>query len=64
MAAPMLSAKAPSPEVFEEKEELVVKADLPVKSEQIKANFNDGVLEVRMSKTEEAKKKSVSVKID
>ena len=35
-----------------------------VKSDQIKANFKDGVLEVRMPKTEEAKKKSVSVKID
>ena len=35
-----------------------------VKNEQIKANFKDGVLEVRMPKTEEAKKKSVSVKID
>ena len=38
MLFPMLSAKAPLLEVFEEKEELVVKADLPVKSEQIKAN--------------------------
>ena len=113
---PMMSIKAPSLDVFEEKDELVVKADLPglskeeievtvtgnvvtlkgekkkeeevkekdyyrrersygsfvrsvelpceVKSEQIKANFKDGVLEVRMPKTEEAKKKSVSVKID
>jgi len=113
---PMLTAKAPSLDVFEEQDELVVKADLPglgkedievtvtgsvvtikgekkkeeevkekdyyrrersygafvrsvelpceVKSEQIKANFKDGVLEVRMPKTEEAKKKSVSVKID
>lgn len=113
---PMLTAKAPSLDVFEEQDELVVKADLPglgredievtvtgsvvtikgekkkeeevkekdyyrrersygsfvrsvelpceVKSEQIKANFKDGVLEVRMPKTEEAKKKSVSVRID
>ena len=112
----MMSMKAPSLDVFEEKDELVVKADLPglskeeievtvtgnvvtlkgekkkeeevkekdyyrrersygsfvrsvelpceVKSEQIKANFKDGVLEVRMPKTDEAKKKSVSVKID
>lgn len=113
---PMISIKAPSLDVFEEKDEIVVKADLPgmakdeievtvtenvvtikgekkkeeevkekdyyrrersygsfvrsvqlpseVKSDQIKANFKDGVLEVRMPKTEEAKKKSVSVKID
>ncbi len=113
---PMISLKAPSLDVFEEKDELVVKADLPgmnkeeievtvtgdvvtikgekkkeeevkekdyyrrersygsfvrsvqlpceVKSEQIKANFKDGVLEVRMPKTEEAKKKSIAVKID
>ncbi|HSN05483.1 MAG TPA: Hsp20/alpha crystallin family protein [Nitrospira sp.] len=114
--APMISLKAPSLDVFEEKDELVVRADLPgmnkeeievtvtddvvtikgekkkeeevkekdyyrrersygsfvrsvqlpceVKSDQIKANFKDGVLEVRMPKTEEAKKKAVSVKID
>lgn len=113
---PMVSMKAPSLDVFEEKDEIVVKADLPgmskdeievtvtenvvtikgekkkeeevkekdyyrrersygsfvrsvelpseVKSEQIKANFKDGVLEIRMPKTEEAKKKAVSVKID
>ncbi|HSB46044.1 MAG TPA: Hsp20/alpha crystallin family protein [Nitrospira sp.] len=113
---PMISIKAPSLDVFEEKDELVVKADLPgmnkdeievtvtenvvtikgekkkeeevkekdyyrrersygsfvrsvelpceVKSDQIKANFKDGVLEVRMPKTEEAKKKAVSIKID
>lgn len=35
-----------------------------VKSEEIKASFKDGVLEVRMPKTEEAKKKSIAVKID
>ena len=113
---PMMSMKAPSLDLFDEKDELVVKADLPgmskeeievtvtgsvvtikgekkkeeevkekdyyrrersygsfvrsvelpceVKSEQIKANFKDGVLEVRMPKTEEAKKKSVAIKID
>ena len=113
---PMIPIKAPSLDVFEEKDELVVKADLPgmnkdeievtvtenvvtikgekkkeeevkekdyyrrersygsfvrsvelpceVKSDQIKANFKDGVLEVRMPKTEEAKKKAVSIKID
>jgi len=113
---PMISLRAPSLDVFEEKEDIVVKADLPgmnkeeievtvtgdvvtikgekkkeeevkekdyyrrersdgsfvrsvelpceVKSDQIKANFKDGVLEVRMPKTEEAKKKSVSIKID
>ena len=35
-----------------------------VKSDEIKASFKDGVLEVRMPKTEEAKKKSILVKID
>ena len=35
-----------------------------VKSAEIKASFKDGVLEVRMPKTEEAKKKSIPVKID
>lgn len=35
-----------------------------VKSEDIKASFKDGVLEIRMPKTEEAKKKTVAVKID
>jgi HSP20 family protein len=35
-----------------------------VKSDEIKASFKDGVLEIRMPKTEEAKKKSVAVKID
>jgi HSP20 family protein len=35
-----------------------------VKSEQIKANFKDGVLEIRLPKTEEARKKSIAVKID
>jgi HSP20 family protein len=113
---PMISLRAPSLDVFEEKEDIVVKADLPgmnkdeievtvagdvvtikgekkkeeevkekdyyrrersygsfvrsvelpseVKSDQIKASFKDGVLEIRMPKTEEAKKKSVSIKID
>ena len=113
---PMISMKAPSLDVFEEKDEIVVKADLPgmskdeievtvagnvvtikgekkkeeevkekdyyrrersygsfvrsvelpcdIKSDQIKANFKDGVLEVRMPKTEEAKKQSISIKID
>ncbi|MEY4528379.1 MAG: hypothetical protein RL768_2098 [Nitrospirota bacterium] len=35
-----------------------------VKSGDIKASFKDGVLEVRMPKTDEAKKQAVSVKID
>jgi HSP20 family protein len=113
---PAISLKMPSLDVFEEKDELVVKADLPgmnkdeievtvtgdvvtikgekkkeeevkekdyyrrersygsfvrsvqlpceVKSDQIKANFKDGVLEVRMPKTEEAKKKAVAIKIE
>lgn len=40
--------------------------DLPceVKGDQVKASFKDGVLEVRMPKTDEAKKKAISVKID
>lgn len=35
-----------------------------VKSDEIKASFKDGVLEIRMPKTEEAKRKSITVKID
>lgn len=35
-----------------------------VKSDQITASFKDGVLEIRMPKTEEAKKKAITVKID
>lgn len=35
-----------------------------VKSDQVKAAFKDGVLEVRLPKTEEAKKKSITVKVD
>jgi HSP20 family protein len=40
--------------------------DLPcdVKADQVKASFKDGVLEVRMPKTEEAKKKAITVTID
>jgi HSP20 family protein len=35
-----------------------------VKADQVKASFKNGVLDVRMPKTEEAKKKAVTVKID
>jgi len=35
-----------------------------VKGDQIKANFKDGILEIRLPKTEDAKKKSIAVKID
>jgi HSP20 family molecular chaperone IbpA len=35
-----------------------------VKADQVKASFKSGVLEVRMPKTEEAKKKAITVKID
>lgn len=35
-----------------------------VKGDEVKASFKDGVLEVRMPKTEEAKKKSITVKVD
>ncbi len=111
-----LSIRTPSLDVYEEKDSVVVKAELPgmkkedvevnlagenltikgekkedkevkeddyyrrersygsflrtialpceVKSDEIKASFKDGVLEVRMPKTEEAKKKSISVRID
>jgi len=40
--------------------------DLPceVKADQVKASFKNWVLEVCMSKTEEAKKKAITVKID
>jgi HSP20 family protein len=40
--------------------------DLPceVKAEQVKASMKNGVLEVRMPKTEEAKKRAITVKID
>lgn len=111
-----LSMRMPSIDVYEEKDSVVVKAELPgmkkedievnlaeetltikgekkedtevkeddyyrrersygsfsrsvglpceVKGDAIKASFKDGVLEIRMPKTEEAKKKSISVKID
>ena len=111
-----LSIRTPSLDVYEEKDNVVIKAELPgmkkedvevnlagetltikgekkedkevkeddyyrrersygsflrsvalpceVKSEEIKASFKDGVLEVRLPKTEEAKKKSIAVKID
>lgn len=35
-----------------------------VKGDQVKASFKDGVLEMRLPKTEEAKRKTISVKID
>jgi HSP20 family protein len=35
-----------------------------VKADQVKASFKNGLLDVRMPKTEEAKKKAVTVKID
>lgn len=111
-----LSIRIPSLDVYEEKDAVVVKAELPgmkkedvevnlagenltikgekkedkevkeedyyrrersygsflrtvalpceVKSDEIKASFKDGVLEVRMPKTEDAKKKSIAVKIE
>lgn len=111
-----LSIRMPSIDVYEEKDSVVVKAELPgmkkedievnlagesltikgekkedkevkednyyrrersygsflrtvalpceVKSAEIKASFKDGVLEIRMPKTEEAKKNSIAVKID
>lgn len=111
-----LSIRMPSLDVYEEKDSVVVKAELPgmnkedlgvtlagenltikgekkedkevkedayyrrersygsflrtvalpcdVKGDEIKASFKDGVLEIRVPKTEEAKKKSIAVKID
>lgn len=111
-----LSIRMPSLDVYEEKDAVVVKAELPgmkkedvevnlagetltikgekkegkevkeddyyrrersygsflrtvalpceVKSDEIKASFKDGVLEIRMPKTEEAKKKSIAVNIE
>lgn len=40
--------------------------DLPceVRQEKVKAAFKDGVLEIRLPKTEEAKKKEVRIKIE
>lgn len=40
--------------------------DLPseVKSDEVKASFKDGVLEIRLPKTEEAKKKAVRVQVE
>ncbi len=35
-----------------------------MKADQVKASFTNGVLEVHMPKTEEAKKKAVTVTID
>jgi HSP20 family protein len=110
------SMRMPTLDVYEEKDEIVVKTDLPgmakedvtvqlsgetltikgekkkeeevkekdyhrrersygefvrsfalpceVRGDQVKATFKDGVLEIRLPKSEEAKKKSVQVKID
>jgi HSP20 family protein len=35
-----------------------------VKPDQVKASCKNGVLEVRMPKTEEAKKKAITVKVE
>jgi HSP20 family protein len=35
-----------------------------VQSDKVKASFKDGILEVRLPKTEEAKAKEVKVKVD
>lgn len=114
--APTLALRAPSLDVYEDKDDVVVKAELPgmkkeeievtvsgdvvtikgekkqeeevkekdycrrersygafsrsvalpceVKGGEVKASFKEGVLEVRMPKTEEAKTNAVTVKID
>ena len=111
-----MEVKAPTVDLFEEKDDIVVKAELPgieknnievnltdhtltikgekkkeeevkeenyyraersygsflrtldlpkdVHADKVKASFKDGILEVRMPKTEEAKAKEVKVKID
>jgi len=40
--------------------------DLPkeVQAEKAQASFKDGVLEIRLPKTEEAKKKEIKVKVE
>jgi HSP20 family protein len=35
-----------------------------VQTEKAKANFKNGVLEIRLPKTEEAKKKEITVKVE
>ena len=112
----MLSLQMPAIDVYEEKDEVVVKAELPglskedldvtltestltlkgqkkkeeevkeknfyrserssgsfvrtidlpaeVKTDQVKASFKNGVLEIRLPKTEDAKRKVTKVKID
>ena len=72
---------APMVDVYEDKDDIVVKAELPglakedieinltdhqltVKGEKAKASFKDGLLEIRVPKTEEAKKKQIKVKVD
>lgn len=111
-----LVVRAPALDVFEEKDDIVVKAELPgmakenievnltddvliikgekkkeeeikeesyyrsersygsfmrtvelpkaVHADKVKANFKNGVLEIRIPKTEEAKKKEIKVKVD
>jgi HSP20 family protein len=41
-----------------------IELPLEVKADQVNAVFKNGVLEVRMPKTEDAKKKSITIKID
>ncbi|MBX3235977.1 MAG: Hsp20/alpha crystallin family protein [Nitrospiraceae bacterium] len=116
LGLPTLSLRMPSLDLYEEKDEIVVKADIPgmskediqvsmsgdmltikgekkqaeevkekdyyrrersygsfarsvqlpceVKGDAVKASFKDGVLEIRCQKTDEAKRKSVTIKID
>jgi HSP20 family protein len=111
-----LEMRAPTVDVFEEKDDIIVKAELPgiekdnievnltdhtltikgekkkqeevkeenyyraersygsflrtvdlpkdVRADKVKASFNNGILEVRMPKTEEAKSKEVKVKVE
>lgn len=42
----------------------VIELPAEVKADQAKASFKNGVLEIRVPKTEEAKKKTTRIKID
>jgi HSP20 family protein len=85
-----MEVTAPAVDLYEEKDDIVVKAELPgidkdnyyrsersygsfvrtlelpkdVHTDKVKASFKNGILEVRLPKTEEAKAKEVKVKVD
>jgi HSP20 family protein len=41
-----------------------VRLPAPVKGDQVEASFKDGVLNIQLPKTEEAKQKSIRIKVD